>query len=197
MESVEIFEKISTRLIEATMMHSNFDDLLSYLGFQGFARIHDYQYIDETYELRKINKYSVEHLNYLIYNENIAVKKYLPDEFNRFNRTDVNKLDKRDIVRYVIETWVDWETQTKELYGNLRYELDNLHDSASGLYVDKLTESVDYELRRANDILTILLSCDYDLNTMVILQSKYSSMYNRMIANKLKEMKGDYEYVEC
>ena len=192
MESIEIFEKISTRLVEATMMHSNFDDLLSYLGFNGFAEIHKYQFIDETHELRKVNNYAIKHLNYLIYNKDLSVKTYLPTEFSSFERTSVNRLDKRDIIRYVIETWVSCETQTKEQYGNFSKELNSNHDIASSLFVDNLIKDVDYELYRATDIMSLLSSCDYDLNTIVTLQNRYKAMYDGMIITKLKEMKGEY-----
>ena len=194
MESIEIFEQISNRLVEATMMHNSFDELLMYLGFEGFAKIHHYQFYDETHEMKMVNEYAVEHLNYLIYNEQVDAKKYIPNEFKNVSRSDVNRLDKRDVVRYIMETWVAWETATKELYSNFEVDLSEKHDIASTLFVDKLIQSVDYELRRATDLLTLLQSCDYDLDTIVVLQNRYKAMYCGMIISMFKEMKGENEY---
>ena len=165
-----------------------------YLGFEGFAKIHHYQFYDETHEMKMVNEYAVEHLNCLIYNEQVDAKKYIPSEFRNVKRNDVNRLDKRDVIRYIMETWIAWETATKELYSNFEVHLSENHDIASTLFVDKLIHGVDYELRRATDLLTLLQSCDYDLDTMVVLQNRYKAMYCGMIISMFKEMKGECEY---
>lgn len=187
MENSEIFNHISTRLVEAVMMHSNFDDLFRYIGMPGFAKTQLYQFICENREMKSVNYYCIEHLNLLVANDDVSFKKYLPKEFIGVGKIDVSALDKRDVVRYIIETWVEWEKGTKELYSNLSISLNENHDTASSLFVDELIKDVDLELKRATDLLVWLKNIDYDMCTIMLFQDDYCRTYDIMICNKLKE----------
>lgn len=187
MENHEIFNKISTRLVEAVMMHSNFDDLFRYIGMTGFAKTQLYQFICENNEMKSVNHYCIEHLNLLVANDDVSFKKYLPKEFINVGKVDASALDKKDIVRYIIETWVEWEKSTKELYSNLYINLTENHDVASILFVDQLIKDVDLELKRATDMLVWLKNIDYDMCTIMLMQDDFCRTYDVMICNKLKE----------
>ena len=194
MRDIEVFNQISNRLVEATMMHSELGDLFAYLGLDGFAKTQDYQFLSENYERQLVNRYAICHLGYVINNEDVRGSKYIPGELNGVSRIGVNVLDKKDMTRYAVETWVNWETETKELYGNWYVDLCDNHSISSSLFVDGLVRDVDDELKRANDILVKLKNVNYEMNDIVLMQSEYSKMYDKLMHKQLKEMKGDMYY---
>ena len=99
MRNIEIFNLISNRLVEATMMHSELGDLFAYLGLKGFAKAHDYQFLSENKDMKLVNRYAIYNLNLLTSNEGIRGSKYTPKELKDMSRIDVNILDKNDITR--------------------------------------------------------------------------------------------------
>lgn len=193
MKDIEVFNLISNRLVEATMMHSELGDLFAYLGLDGFEKTQDYQFVSENYERNIVNRYAIYNLGYVVNNENVRASKYMPGEINNIARFDVNALDKKDMTRYAVETWVNWETETKELYGNWYVDLCDNHSISSSLFVDKLVRSVDEELKRASNILVELKNVNFEMRDIVLMQEKYKSEYDVMLRKELKKFikKGD------
>lgn len=196
MRDIEVFNLISNRLVEATMMHNELGDLFTYLGMKGFAKAQDYQFLSENHDMKLVNRYAICNLNCLIDNSNVRTNKYIPSEFKDVSRLEVNSMDKRDLIRSSIETWVSWETETKELYGNWYVELCNNHNIASAVFLDNLIKDVDDELSRASLILVELRSINFDSNSILLMQNSYYDLYCNMIKDKLKEIKRK-EVIKC
>ena len=188
MRDIEVFNQISNRLVEATMMHSELGDLFAYLGLDGFAKTQDYQFLSENYERQLVNRYAIYHLGYVVSNGGVRGSKYIPSELNGVSRVDVNVLDKKDMTRYAVETWVNWETETKELYGNWYVDLCDNHCISSSLFVDGLVRDVDDELKRANEILVELKNVNFEMRDIVLIQEKYEREYDKMLRKELKEI---------
>lgn len=193
MRDIEVFNLISNRLVEATMMHSELGDLFAYLGLDGFVKTQDYQFVSENYDRNLVNRYAIFNLGYVINNDGVRGSKYIPGELNGVARLDVNSLDKKDMTRYAVETWVNWETETKELYGNWYINLCDNHSISSSLFVDNLVKGVDDELKRASNILVELKNVNFEMRDIVLMQEKYKRDYDKMLRKKLKEFakKGD------
>lgn len=194
MRDIEIFNLISNRLVEATMMHSELGDLFAYLGLKGFAKAHDYQFLSENQDMKLVNRYAIYHIGVLTNSEGVRGSRYIPSELSGVQRTDVNVMDKKDMARYGVETWVNWENETKELYGNWYTELCNNHSVASALFVDHLVKDVDDELKRANSVLVELKNVNFEMRDIVLMQEKYYNEYCDMMHKKLKELKGENRY---
>ena len=190
MRDIEIFNLISNRLVEATMMHNELSDLFTYLGLKGFAKAQEYQFLSEGYEMREVNRYAISHIGSLIDNSNVKASSYIPSELRNLSRFEVNSMDKRDVVRYAIETWLTWETETKELYSNWCVELNNNHCVASALFVEELVKDVDDELERVSDILVELKNVNFDMNDIALIQKKYYEEYCLMIMDRLRTIRG-------
>jgi len=194
MNSIEILTKISERLIKATMMHSNFTDLMKYLGFTGLSKTQEYQYTDENYEMVCVNRYAVEHLGKMVKVGKVSSKSYIPTEFADLDRASVNEYDKSDVIRYFIETWITWETQTKEIYSNYCTELNANHDVATELFVEELVKGVDDELKRASEIGITFRDFNYNLSTLAILDRNYYNEYCNKMTRLFKKMRKEVSY---
>ena len=159
-----VFSKINVHMLEGMMLHDELYRAFLYLNLYQFAKKHKERYVDEAREYRKLNKYYITHRNNMI--EEIA-----PDVHNRVILSDWYSKSRfdfgpDDICTYVssaINTWVDWERQTKELYTEGYNKLIEYGFAAEADYVMKLVKAVDEELAEAEALQIELEAIKYDI----------------------------------
>ena len=54
---MEVYEKINTNMLTAIMFHEQVTDLFDFLNLHGFKRMHEYQYLSELVERRRLKRY--------------------------------------------------------------------------------------------------------------------------------------------
>lgn len=55
----EIFSKISAHMIEGMMFHEQMCNYYDFLGLHGYKRCHEYHYLCETIEHRKLERFYI------------------------------------------------------------------------------------------------------------------------------------------
>lgn len=175
-----IFANISAREIEGIMMHEQFSDYFDFLGLMGFKRIHEYQFLSESVELRGIHRYFINHYGQLVNQVNVSSKSYIPSAWYGFDRSQVDAEAKKNAVKNCIETWVEWERESKKYYENCYCNLCDLHEIAGAMKVKELIMDVDMELKNACRLHVMLGSIGYDLNSMFLMQDEIHEKYKQM-----------------
>lgn len=178
------FSIISAHQIKGLMLHSSWSDYFAFLGLEGFRKLHDYRYADESKSMRMIRQYFVEHYHELPVDLSIDsnLRKYVPvtDDTSWMVSGEIGEL-----VRACLEGWVSWERQSKSLYEKHYKELSDSGDIAASCMIENLVCDVDQELKDAERILLNMGSVGYDTKVVFLHQERLRREYDR----KLRDFK--------
>lgn len=144
----EIFADLSQHMIKGIMIHEQFANYYDFLGLSGYSKCHEYHYLCETAQHRKLNRYFIEHFNQLIEEKRVEDPEVIPDGWYRYIRQDVDPATKSNAVKSGLESWERWETETKQLYERMYVELFNLGEIAAASLVKEFICDVNHELKK-------------------------------------------------
>lgn len=180
----DIFANASARMIEGIMMHEEYADYFDFLDLMGFKRLHEYQFLAESVEMRGIHRYFINHYNQLLNHKTVSKKSYIPSAWYGYDRTKVDPEAKKNAVKNIFETWTAWERESKKYYETCYCDLCDLHEIAGAMKMKEIVCDVDMELKQADRLLIMLDSMKYDLPSMFLMQDEMHEMYRQ----KEKEM---------
>ena len=166
-DTAEIFADISAHQIKGLMVHSQLADYYRFLALPKYADCHEKHYDDEICNWRKTSKYYIEHFNKLIAEKRIENPDVIPSDWYGVTRQDVDTSTKRRAVEYGLKKWVEWETETKQIYQDAFAELLALGDGAAAMRIKKCLCAVDNELAEAQRYLLNKKAVDYDISYLV------------------------------
>lgn len=158
----EIFSGLSVHMVRGIMLHEQLASYYDFLGLRGYKRCHEYHYLCESVNYRKLCRYYINHFNKLIPEKDIESVNVIPMSWYRYKRDEVDITTRRNAVKTGVETWVAWETQTKDAYEKAYKDLFDLGEVAAALKIACFLEEVDRELKCAQRKHLHLLSIDFD-----------------------------------
>lgn len=175
----KIFSELNDHLLKGLMFHEELANYFAFLSLEGYSCCHEYHYEDESRSYRELNKYYITHYNKLIQKKGgLDAPQLIPANWHAYTRKDVDTNVKRNAVKEAMQVWVNWETETKEMYEKKYVELYDTKDIAAALFVKKLIEDVDDELKYAEEKMMALSASGYDivyiLDEQEFLKKKYS-----------------------
>ena len=177
----EVFSRVGKHMIEGVMIHSQLADYYNFLGLKGYAKCHEYHFISENYNFRKLSLYYIKHFNKLLPelpNDNPNV---IPSAWFKYLRQDVDANTRKTAIQGGIEKWVNWEYNTKMFYQNMYNELINLHEIAAAAELKKYISDVDYELAYAQQKHLEDKAIDYDIFDIIAKQEDIYKKYTKKI----------------
>lgn len=180
----EIFSEISKHMIEGVMIHAQMADYYNFLGLKGYSKCHEYHFLSENFNFRKLSWYYLKHFNKLIPelpNDNPHV---VPTAWYKYTRPDVDANTRKSGIQAGIERWVTWEHNTKVFYQNMYKELINLNEIAAANEIKKYIVDVDEELAHAQQKHLENKSIDFDIFEIM---SKQDELYKKYI-KKIKHL---------
>ena len=173
----EIFKELSKHMIRGVMFHSQQADYYDFLNLHGYKRMSEYHLFCEMKLLRKLHRYYLNHFNKLIEEDRVEDPELIPTSWYRYARQDVDINTKRSAVRTGMESWVDWEEQTKELYERMYRELMDLGEVAAAEKISYFLHKVDKELKHAQRKHLTLKVMDYSMDFIVFEQDALHDKY--------------------
>ena len=177
----EVFSRVGKHMIEGVMIHSQLADYYNFLGLKGYAKCHEYHFVSENYNFRKLSLYYIKHFNKLLPelpNDNPNV---IPSAWFKYLRQDVDANTRKTAIQGGIEKWVNWEYNTKMFYQNMYNELINLHEIAAAAELKKYISDVDYELAYAQQKHLEDKAIDYDIFDIIAKQEDIYKKYTKKI----------------
>lgn len=180
----EIFGRVAQHMIKGTMVHEQFANYYDFLGLEGYQRMHEYHYLDETCAYRRLCRYFIEHHNRLVPKMSFENPDVIPDDWHKYKRQDVDRETKAVALRNGMQRWVDWEKETKRLYQDMYKELADMGEAASAAMVAELVSDVDEELKTVERFALEKAAMDYDMTQIAAEQADVCDMYEK----KLKEV---------
>ena len=147
----KVYQTALNHQLAGVMFHSDSHSYLQYLGLPNLAKLHCCQKQEELETMDKtVNSYLIHH-NMLGQADNSKVIKIVPAEVYATSADKVSADFKRKAVNKVLETWLEWEAQTAELYTAIACWLMNQH-KADYLHFQKLLKDVCREYKKAKCI---------------------------------------------
>ena len=177
MTAEEIFSHISKHMIDGVMIHSQLADYYNFIGLKGYSKCHEYHFLIENNNFRKLCCYYIKHFNKLLpetQNENPRV---IPTSWYNHYRTDVDSNTRKTAIQGGIEKWVNWENDTKMFYQKMYRELININEVAAAMEVKKYILDVDEELSTAQQKHLENKAIDYDIFDIVAKQEEVYKKY--------------------
>lgn len=186
MNAGEVFSKISHRQVIALMFHEQMADYFDFLNLHGYKRMHEYQYLSESIDMRLTHRYYINHYNQLVPLYPTENPKALPAAWHEQTRFDVK--NKKELAISSFEKWQTWESETKSFLSDMYIALQQQKDVAGACFVVELIKDVDVELKGINRHLLELKSADtvdYILEIQGDLHQEYKSK-TMFVGEKLK-----------
>lgn len=167
----EIFSQLSGHMIKGLMVHEQLANYYDFLGLNGFRIEHEHQYIEESSSYRSLCHFYVNHYNRLIEESRVENPKIIPDSWYRYSRFDVDSTTKRNGIENGFKEWKNWETETRQVYESLYCELFKMGEISASMFVQKLIEDVENELKRIDKEILELKATSYDMTYIMELQN--------------------------
>ena len=187
MTKEEIYRILSDHMVQGLMLHSKLADFYGFLSFKGYQKCHEYHYIEENINYRKLINYYLYHCGKLIPDTGFNKTDVIPENWFQHSRNDVGNETKLNSLKVGIDKWVKWEINTKQLYERMYGELISLNEIAAGENLMIFIKDVDNELAEAQQEMLEITTMNYDLNDIMMKQEDIFKTYKK----KLNEIKYD------
>lgn len=185
MREIDVFKDIIRNMVEGTMFHNQMIQYFEYLGLSGFADLQKIRFEDENDELVKLQRYVVEVYGIVVGDVKPDSRNYIPQEWFESLRENLENSQIWEYVKFGIETWKDWESKSRNLYGKLYYDLSDLRDAGGSERIMKVVVETENEMRFAYELMCLLRGTYYN-GCMSLLDGKVVKMYKEF--NKKGEM---------
>lgn len=159
----QVYTLLLERHVQGMMAHSQLADYYSFLGLQGFKRMHERLFKCNAKVYRKMSRFYVAEFYTLPEAGAVESINVVPGVWQGVKRTSVTSDAKRKAVRDCIGIWSDWEAGTHTLLSQAYRELLEDGDVAAAMELGREIDRQDKETRRAYSLRCKLESTDYDM----------------------------------
>ena len=184
---MSIFNEIVKHQIEGLMFHEDMAGIMDFMGFHGFKREHEYHALSEFAELRGVERYAINHINYIPNGKgsNRPVE-VIPDNWYKASRFEVTENDRKNKVKELYTKWREYEIETKVFYQVKFQELVEIGAIASANKVDCLINAVDQELKCVERKLIEYNSIGWDMMYIMEQQDEIHDKYEDKTKKHIK-----------
>lgn len=155
MEPLAAMGMVSDRLIGGTMFHSDNADINSFLGMDGFAKLHEEGFIDDSESLRKVRRETILHLGRIPLQGKQERGNTLAKVI-AYQSSDLSANDRYRLAVSSLESWAEWEQETARVFGEASESLDG----TLWKLVAKLQRGAEAEHAEAHRMLIEAKACD-------------------------------------
>lgn len=176
---IEVFNEVSNRMVRNIMKHEQMADYFDFLNLHGLKRWHEYQFFEESAELRGIHRYAINHCNRIIRDENIESVQAIPMSWYGYTRMQVDSSTRKNAVKDALEKWLDWEKESKELYERVFKQLTDNNKIAEADKINELILDVDKEIKLVTRKMLEYKAVDYDMEYILLQQDEMHEEYRK------------------
>lgn len=170
----EIFKKLSNRMVGAMMIHTQLTELFNFIDLEADAKRQKKQLHDESDGLLKLEKYAAQHHGVLITATNPPQVDILNLSMLKKPNLELSPDDKKSLIQYGMNEWINWEKDSKVLYEDSYRNLLEISEIAAADFVLQYVKDVDKELRDAELLYRVRDAIDWDLATIYDKQARLS-----------------------
>lgn len=182
MTMTEIFSRIGTQLVKGMMVHEQLMKAYMFLGLNGYAACHEYHHLSETKAYISVCKYVTDHFDMILNTDDSfqGIPDIIPKSWYVNTRDKVDASTRMQAMEEALNTWIDWEENTKKLYEDLYLESMKLDVPASE-YVKSLALDVEEEIVYAKKELLVKRSMAFDIVSIMEEQDETERFFRKKI----------------
>lgn len=162
----EIFKKLSNRMVGAMMIHTQLTELFMFIDLTADAKRQKKQLHEESDGLLNLEKYVAQHHGVLITANNPPQVDILNLNILKKPNLELSPDDKKSLIQYGMNEWINWEKDSKVLYEDSYRNLLEISEIATADFVLRYVKDVDKELRDAELLYRVRDAIDWDLATI-------------------------------
>lgn len=179
MTNEEIFSQIGQHMIKGLMVHTQLSDYYNFLGLDGYCKCHEYHFYEESKNFRHLSNYYIKNYDKFITDSHVGNPQVIPTNWYQYSRNQVDTAIRKTAIQQGFEKWINWETETVELYENLFLELLNLGELSAAFEIEKYLGDTKTELCKAKQKLLELKMTDFDITMIVAEQEAICKKYQK------------------
>ena len=178
----DIFRELARHSLDGVMVLEERSTYYRFLNLKGYAKMHEYHMAKEYCGYKKMCKYYMSRYHKIIPKHAPRVQNIVPDSWYNYKQIDVDANTKRKSVKAGLEKWVEWETDTKNLYQQMHKELCNIGEVAAAMFLSDYIRDVDHELEKAESYHITKNTNDYSLAMIEEDQKRKHKKYKKQIS---------------
>jgi hypothetical protein len=175
----EVYEEIDKLQKTAMSFHKNMADYFDFLGLMGFKRVHEYHYLKECIQNRRIERYYINHHNELLGEDEVKEEDIIPNDWYKYTRFDVTSSIKQKAIKSALDDYRNLVKNMKEKYSEYVNDLYEMNEVADANLISKLVEYKDRELKCVDRMMIKLNGTDYDMIYIAMIQPKLHKKYKK------------------
>ena len=181
----EIFRKIVTHMNKGVQMHKDLIHIWDFLGLKGFKKCHYYHYLEESMNEQDCLSYYMKHYHKILHRDVFEEIQLVPSTWQKYTQFEVDINTKRNTIRELFKTWIEWEKSTKVLLQDSYNELWELKEFAAASKINTYLADVSQELAYAEEYFLTLENTGYDLAYILDQQPQIHKKYSQKIKRQL------------
>lgn len=182
----EIYSQIGNHMIEGLMVHSQMADYYNFLGLKGYSKCHEYHFLEENCNYRKLSQYYLNHYNKIIISKNSSNSNIIPESWYKYTKQEVDSNTRKTAMQSGLEKWINWEVNTKTYYQKMYNELIAINEVAAATMLLDFIIDVDNELAEARQIHLEDKEVEFDITVIITKQDKFYKDYRKKCHNLFK-----------
>lgn len=183
----DIFKEIVARQAYCMMYHNQMANYFDFLGLMGLKRLHEYNYFRESFYVRILNRYYVNHHMKLLTEKEISSPNAIPDTFFVNRRDDVTESDKVKYTKEAMLYYQKLEKETKDVYSIYAKALMDKGHMKDYECISEILSCSAEELKTINRYIIDYNGVGYDMSYISNQQNKMHEKYK----NKSKKYKAN------
>lgn len=155
MDELRAMVTVADRLTGGLMFHSDNADLMHFLGLEGFAKLHEHGFLDDSESLRRVRRKCIHHLG-RIPEQGRQERGETLSKVTSYEQSDLSANDRYRLAVSSLEAWSEWERETAEVFSEAKESLDG----SLWKLVSKLQRGAEGEHAEARGLLIEAKACD-------------------------------------
>lgn len=183
----EIFSTLSTHMIQGMMVHEQLMNSYRFLSLPGYAKCHEYHYLEETIGHIRLLEFATNRYDFLISPGKPNDPDIIPEHWYYNERRQGIPIEQKvEAIAASFDEWIRWESETLQLYKDSYTYLLSANEIDVAEFVKDYIVDVSSELIFAKNEQLAKESMNYDMTSIVEEQEAYEKRY----AKKLRKLKG-------
>ena len=175
----EIFSALLARQKRALLFHDQWCVIFNFLNLHGFKRIHQYQYLTESKEMLKIQRYYIKQHDKLIKPVPVEPVNEIPNDWYNAERDEVSANIMAQHTKRVFQAHIQWESDTLALLRKSAHELMEQGEIADYEFVASMIDDVSEELEYAKRLYYKIAVSGFDIIFIEEIQDEIHDKYKR------------------
>ena len=157
----EIWGKVCSHQVTGLMYHFQFADMFYFLGFDNLGKAQECRYESESAALRENHRFVLKYHNKVAMHKHAEGVDLIPSTWAKHVKSDVDKSTRKNQLANVFDTWLAWETQTRDLYSEMYLEAKKQHAIVDACRLKEMLLDVEEELAHVRDSINKLKMHEY------------------------------------